>query len=93
MKILIVGIIFAIILFPISLADGFEWNSLLIWEELQYIPVAIISDFDIEDEKIQTIKKVIESKKQHNQEFQIDKTDLEILKCYRILCVLLNNIQ
>ena len=69
MKIVIVGIIFAIFLFPISLADGFEWNSLLIWEELQYIPVAIISDFDIEDEKIQTIKGVIESKKQYNQEF------------------------
>jgi len=68
-KILIVGIICAIILFPISLADGFEWNSLLIWEELESIPVAIISDFDIEDEKIQTIKGVIESKKQHNQEF------------------------
>ena len=63
------GIIFAILLFPVSLAHGFEWNSLLIWEELQSIRIAIISDLDIKDETITTIKKVIESEKQDNHEF------------------------
>jgi len=68
-NLVIIGIVFAIILFPISFAHGFEWNSLLIWEEQESIPVAIMSDFDIEYDEIQTIKGVIESKKQDNQEF------------------------
>ena len=57
------------LLLPASLAHGFEWNSLLIWEESQYINVAITSDFDIDYKTIQTIKEVIESKKQDNSEF------------------------
>ena len=61
--------IFAILLFPASFAQGFEWNSLLIWEESQFISVAIISDFDIDDKTVQIIKEVIESEKQDNHEF------------------------
>ena len=63
------GIIFAIILFPISFAHGSEWSYLLTWKESQSIPVVITSNFHIEDRKIQTIKGVIESEKQDNQEF------------------------
>ena len=61
--------IFAILLFPISFAHGFEWNSLLIWKESKSLPVAIISDFDIDDETIQTIREIIESEKEDNREF------------------------
>ena len=69
MNLVIVGIIFAVILFPVSFAHGLEWGSLLVWEEQESIPVAIMSDFDIEDNEIQSIKEVIESQKQNNQEF------------------------
>ena len=69
MHLIILGMIFVILLFPISIAHGFEWNSLLIWEESQFISVSIISDFDIDDETIQTIKKVIESERQDNDNF------------------------
>ena len=69
MHLIIIGIIFAIILFPVSLSYGSEWESLLIWNESQPIPVAIVSHFDTEDKKIQIIKQVIESEKQVNQEF------------------------
>ena len=54
------GMIFAILLFPVSFAQGFEWNSLLIWEESQFISVAIISDFDIDDKTVKIIKEDIE---------------------------------
>ena len=69
MNLVIVGMIFAILLFPVSFAQGFEWNSLLIWEESQFISVAIVSDFDIDDKTVQIIKEVIESEKQDNGEF------------------------
>jgi predicted Zn-dependent protease len=68
-NLVIVGMIFAILLFPASFAQGFEWNSLLIWEESEFISVAIISDFDIDDKTVQIIKEVIESEKQDNGEF------------------------
>ncbi len=63
------GMILAILLFPVSFAQGFEWNSLLIWEKSQFISVAIVSDFDIDDKTVQIIKEVIESEKQDNGEF------------------------
>ena len=69
MHLIIIGIIFAIILFPVSLSYGDEWESLLIWNESETIPVSIVSHFDTEDKKIQIIKQVIESEKKVNQEF------------------------
>jgi len=69
MGLVIMAMIFAIVLFPISIAYGSEWNSLLLWKESQSISVAIISDFNIDDKTIHTIKKTIESETQDNHEF------------------------
>lgn len=89
MRLIIIGMIFAIILLPVSISYGSEWESLLIWNESQPIPVAIVSYFAIEDEKIQIIKQVIESDKQVNQEFFgwngalssiSEKTNIPVLK-------------
>lgn len=56
---------FTVLLWPISLSYGFEWSSSLVWNDTQEIPVVILSDYDIESEKVVAVRQVISSEKHH----------------------------
>ncbi len=53
----------AVLLLPMSAAYGFEWSESLVWNDTQEIPVTILSDFDIDQEKVTAVKQVVVSEK------------------------------
>ncbi|MHA7734657.1 matrixin family metalloprotease [Nitrosopumilus sp. S6] len=68
MNIVFLGILSVLILFPISVSYGSEWNYLMSWN-VDSINVVIESDFDVDDSKIDVIKSVIDSPTQHDGGF------------------------
>ncbi len=68
MNILFLGLVFSLILFPMSFAYASEWNYLMPWD-VSEINVIIQSDFDVDDHTIDTITSVIESPIQNDEQF------------------------
>jgi len=67
MKILFLAI-FSLVLIPIPFAYASEWNYLMPWD-VSEINVVIESDFDVDDNAIDTITSVIESSIQNDEQF------------------------